>query len=148
MTPFETNRRPARKVCDDITYKNIYATLPAVRLAAQKVRARNGLPKLIRELWVARDKTFLAVDFKWSERNPSTVLTWGYAAVRCGGLNTWVYGQMVLLSESERDAECLHLKVPTYGPLNQKTTTGQSSVVSLGVMHHTDLRALPDEAIT
>lgn len=77
-----------RKICDDVTYKKMYATLPGIRLAAQKVCARSGQPKLIRELWAARDKTFLAIDFKWSERNPSTVLTWGYAAVRCGALYT------------------------------------------------------------
>ncbi|EPT03398.1 hypothetical protein FOMPIDRAFT_1115990 [Fomitopsis schrenkii] len=88
VTPFETNRRPMRKICDDVTYKKMYATLPGIRLAAQKVCARSGQPKLIRELWAARDKTFLAIDFKWSERNPSTVLTWGYAAVRCGALYT------------------------------------------------------------
>ena len=87
VMPFETNRRPVRRICDDVTYKKMYATLPAIQLAAQKARARNGEPKLIRELWAARDKTFLAIDFEWSERNPSTILEWGYAAVRCGGLH-------------------------------------------------------------
>ena len=86
VTPFETSRRPVRKICDDVTYKKMYATLPGVRLSAQRARTRSGEPKLIRELWAPRDKTFLAIAFEWSERNPSTILEWGYAAVRCGGL--------------------------------------------------------------
>jgi hypothetical protein len=71
-------------------YKKLHATLPAAVLAALKTRVRAGDPSAIRNLWNKREKTFMAVDFEWSERNPSTLLEWGYAAVRCGHLATWV----------------------------------------------------------
>lgn len=83
---FETSQRHLRNVADWATYKKLYTTLPAVALAAFKTRVRAGEPKAIRELWAKRDKTFLAIDFEWSERNPATFLEWGYAAVRCGHL--------------------------------------------------------------
>ncbi|KIK42484.1 hypothetical protein CY34DRAFT_142297 [Suillus luteus UH-Slu-Lm8-n1] len=83
---FETSQRHLRNVADWATYKKLYTTLPAVALAAFKTRIRAGEPKAIRELWAKRDKTFLAIDFEWSERNPATFLEWGYAAVRCGHL--------------------------------------------------------------
>ncbi|KAH9837383.1 uncharacterized protein C8Q71DRAFT_599256 [Rhodofomes roseus] len=92
VTPFETNQRHLRKISDAATYKKVHATLPAARLAAQKVRARSGEPKTIRQLWDTKDQTFLAMDFEWSERNSSTVLEWGYAAMRCSALhaaNIW-----------------------------------------------------------
>jgi hypothetical protein len=69
-------------------YKKLHATLPAAVLAALKTRVRAGDPSAIRNLWNKREKTFMAVDFEWSERNPSTLLEWGYAAVRCGHLAT------------------------------------------------------------
>ena len=56
-------------------------------LAARKLRVRSGEPKWVQELWEQKDKTFLAVDFEWSERNISSCLEWGYAAVRCGHLD-------------------------------------------------------------
>ncbi|KZT73254.1 hypothetical protein DAEQUDRAFT_703597 [Daedalea quercina L-15889] len=88
VTPFETNQRHVRKISDAATYRKVHATLPAVRLAAQKTRAKSGEPRTIQELWASKDKTFLAIDFEWSERNPSTVLEWGYAAMRCSFLHT------------------------------------------------------------
>ena len=88
ITPFETSQRHLRTVSDYATYKKLYATLPAVVLSAQKVRVRNGEPKAVHELWASRDKTFLALDFEWSERNAASCLEWGYSAVRCGHLDT------------------------------------------------------------
>ncbi|CDO73415.1 hypothetical protein BN946_scf185013.g49 [Trametes cinnabarina] len=84
ITPFETSQRHLRTISDYASYKKVFSTLPAVVLAAQKVRVRNGEPKAIRELWASRDKTFLAVDFEWSERNSASCIEWGYAAVRAG----------------------------------------------------------------
>jgi hypothetical protein len=89
VSPFETAQRHLRNVADWATYKKLYTTLPAVALTAFKARVRAGEPKAIRELWEKRDKTFLAIDFEWSERNPSTFLEWGYAAVRCGHLEAY-----------------------------------------------------------
>ncbi|KIJ66579.1 hypothetical protein HYDPIDRAFT_38903 [Hydnomerulius pinastri MD-312] len=86
ITPFETSQRHLRNVNDWPTYKKLHSTLPAVALAAFKARVRSGDPKAIRELWAKKDKTFLAVDFEWSERNDKSCLEWGYAAVRCGHL--------------------------------------------------------------
>ncbi|EIM92425.1 uncharacterized protein STEHIDRAFT_71181 [Stereum hirsutum FP-91666 SS1] len=88
ITPFETHQRRLRTVNDYEVYKKLHAALPAAVLAALKVRARSGEPRVIQELWDKRDKTFVAVDFENSERNASSVLEWGYAAVRCGHLDT------------------------------------------------------------
>ncbi|OCH95719.1 hypothetical protein OBBRIDRAFT_871309 [Obba rivulosa] len=88
VSPFETSQRHLRTISDYAGYKKLHATLPAAVLAALKVRVRNGEPRAIQEIWEARDKTFLAIDFEWSERNSSTCLEWGYAAVRCGHLET------------------------------------------------------------
>ncbi|RXW14059.1 hypothetical protein EST38_g11796 [Candolleomyces aberdarensis] len=88
VTPFETSQRRQRHVSDYVTYSRLYATLPAAHLAAVKTRVRSGEPKVIRELWEKRDKTFLAIDFEWNERNEHTVLEWGYAALRCGHLES------------------------------------------------------------
>ncbi|OBZ79688.1 Good for full DBP5 activity protein 2 [Grifola frondosa] len=88
ISPFETSQRHLRNITDYASYKKIFATLPAAVLSALKIRVRNGEPKAIRELWSMRDKTFLAIDFEWSERNQSSCLEWGYAAVRCGHLET------------------------------------------------------------
>lgn len=90
ITPFETHQRRLRTVNDYEVYKKLHATLPAAVLAALKVRVRSGEPRVIQELWDKRDKTFVAVDFENSERNASSVLEWGYAAVRCGHLDTYV----------------------------------------------------------
>ncbi|KAH7914557.1 hypothetical protein BJ138DRAFT_1123448 [Hygrophoropsis aurantiaca] len=86
VSPFETSQRHLRNINDWATYKKMHSTLPAVALAAFKARVRSGEPKAIREIWSKRDKTFIAVDFEWSERNNASCLEWGYAAVRCGHL--------------------------------------------------------------
>jgi hypothetical protein len=88
VVPFETTPRRLHTIADYNTYKRVYATLPAAVLSAARVRVRAGEPATIRTLWERREKTFLAVDIKWSERNPLTALEWGYAAVRCGHLVT------------------------------------------------------------
>lgn len=88
VSPFETAQRHLRTISDYATYRKVYATLPAAVLAALKVRVRSGEPKAVRDLWNAMDKTFLSIDFEWSERNTSSCLEWGYAAVRCGHLET------------------------------------------------------------
>ncbi|KAF9218312.1 hypothetical protein BS17DRAFT_106382 [Gyrodon lividus] len=88
VKPFETSQRHLRNVNDWSTYKKLHSTLPAVALAAFRARVRRGDPKAIRELWAKKDKAFLAIDFEWSERNDKSCLEWGYAAVRCGHLET------------------------------------------------------------
>jgi hypothetical protein len=86
VSPFETASRHLRTVSDYASYKKLHSTLPAAVLSALKLRVRAGEPKAVRELWAARDRTFLAIDFEWSERNEKSCLEWGYAAVRCGHL--------------------------------------------------------------
>ena len=90
VTPFENTNRHLRNISDYPSYRKLHSTLPAAVLAALKTRVRTGEPKAIRELWDKRDKTFLAVDFEWSERNEKSCLEWGYAAVRCGHLEACV----------------------------------------------------------
>ena len=87
MTAFETHNRHLRRVTDASSYKRLHVTLPATMLATQKMRIRAGDPLLIKELWNRKDKTFLAMDFEWSERNRSSCLEWGYAVVRCAHLD-------------------------------------------------------------
>ncbi|ESK92848.1 hypothetical protein Moror_9099 [Moniliophthora roreri MCA 2997] len=86
VKPFETSQRRLHHVSDYTTYRKLHQTLPAHVLSAQKQRIRSGDPQAIRELWEKKDKTFLAIDFEWNERNDRTCLEWGYAAVRCGHL--------------------------------------------------------------
>ncbi|KAK6992091.1 ATP-synt-DE-N domain-containing protein [Favolaschia claudopus] len=86
VQPFETSQRPLRTISDHASYKRLHSTLAAAVLSALKQRVRTGEPKAVRELWAARDRTFLAIDFEWSERNEKSCLEWGYAAVRCGHL--------------------------------------------------------------
>ncbi len=62
---------------------------------------RNGEPQSVRELWASRDKTFLAIDFEWSERNSASCVEWGYAAVRCGHLITLVLTHIDVLAHAE-----------------------------------------------
>ncbi|KAH8835049.1 hypothetical protein DL96DRAFT_1489226 [Flagelloscypha sp. PMI_526] len=88
ISPWEISQKPVRQVSDLLTYKKLHATIPAVALSAFKARVRSGEPKAIRELWAKRDKTFLAIDFEWSERNSNSCLEWGYAAVRCGHIES------------------------------------------------------------
>lgn len=88
--PFETAQRHLRTVSDYALYKKLHSTLPAAVLASLKLRVREGEAKAVHELWQARDKTFLALDFEWSERNNATCLEWGYAAVRCSHLEASV----------------------------------------------------------
>ncbi|KAJ7226246.1 hypothetical protein B0H12DRAFT_1030531 [Mycena haematopus] len=86
VQPFESASRPLRTVSDYASYKRLHSTLSAAVLSAYKLRVRAGEPKAVRELWASRDRTFLAVDFEWSERNEKSCLEWGYAAIRCGHL--------------------------------------------------------------
>lgn len=86
ISPFETAQRPLRTVSDWTSYKKLHATLPAAVLSAYKARVRTGEPQAVQKLWESKDKTFLAVDFEWSERNLTTCLEWGFAAMRCGHL--------------------------------------------------------------
>ncbi|KAH9486138.1 hypothetical protein JR316_0000202 [Psilocybe cubensis] len=88
ISPFENSSRHLRHVSDYSSYKKLHSTLPAVVLSALKTRVRSGEPKAIKDLWGKKDKTFLAIDFEWNERNEKTVLEWGYAAVRCGHLES------------------------------------------------------------
>ncbi|KAG6883997.1 hypothetical protein C0993_002222, partial [Termitomyces sp. T159_Od127] len=87
VSPFETSSRHLRHISDYASYKRLHCTLPAVVLSALKIRIKAGEPKAIRELWERKDRTFLGIDFEWSERNESTCLEWGYAAARCGHLD-------------------------------------------------------------
>ena len=87
VIPFENTQRHLRHVSDYPSYKKLYSTLPAAVLSALKTRVRAGEPTAVKELWERRDKTFLALDFEWNERNEKSVLEWGYAAVRCGVLD-------------------------------------------------------------
>ncbi|KAG6856380.1 hypothetical protein H0H87_005077 [Tephrocybe sp. NHM501043] len=96
VTPFETANRHLRHISDYASYKKLYSTLPAVVLSAVKARIKAGEPKAVKELWERRDKTFLAIDFEWSERNEKSCLEWGYAAVRCGHLEAMQYEIFVL----------------------------------------------------
>jgi hypothetical protein len=86
VTPFETTPRRVHNIEDLASYKKLHATLPAAVLASFKARVRAGDPKAIQDLWNAKDKNFMALDFEWSERNPNSALEWGYAAARCGHL--------------------------------------------------------------
>lgn len=86
ITPFETTNRHLRHVSDYSSYKKLHSTLPAAVLSALKSRVRSGEPKAIREVWEKKDKSFLAIDVEWNERNEKSALEWGYAAVRCGHL--------------------------------------------------------------
>jgi len=87
VRPFETSQRHLRTITDYSGYKKVYSSLPAVALTALKARVRAGDPKAIRELWESKERTFLTIDFEWSERNQSSCLEWGYAAARCGHLD-------------------------------------------------------------
>ncbi|KIM31759.1 hypothetical protein M408DRAFT_39522, partial [Serendipita vermifera MAFF 305830] len=92
IQPFETRQRNMRHIDDISFYKKMYATLPGAALAARKERILSGDPHAIRELWNAKDKTFLAIDFEWSEKSPTTCLEFGYAALRSrhvASLGTW-----------------------------------------------------------
>lgn len=86
MTPFETTNRHVRTISDYASYKKMHSTLPAIALTAFRARVRAGEPDAIRKLWEGRDKTFLSIDFEWSERNQRSCLEFGYAAVRCAQL--------------------------------------------------------------
>ena len=77
VTPFENTNRHLRNFSDYPSYKKLHSTLPAAVLAALKTRVRTGEPKAIQELWDRRDKTFLAIDFEWSERNQKSCLECG-----------------------------------------------------------------------
>lgn len=90
ITPYETSTRPLRTISDTLTYRKAHSTLSGAALVSLKTRIRAGEPKFIQQLWNSREKTFLAIDFEWSERNTSSCLEWGYAAVRCNHLDVSV----------------------------------------------------------
>ncbi|KAG8814584.1 hypothetical protein FRC17_001065 [Serendipita sp. 399] len=87
IKPFEKRACPMRYIHDLPSYKRIFETLPAVGLAAMKERTRSGDVNMIKRLWASKTKTFLSVDFEWSEENPSVCLEFGYAAVRTNFLS-------------------------------------------------------------
>lgn len=85
ITPFEArNQLTTFLISSEVEYRKVFSILPSVQLKAQMERARKGEPGVVRDLWVARNKTFLAIDFEWSETDPSKVLEWGYAVIQCG----------------------------------------------------------------
>ncbi|PCH34289.1 hypothetical protein WOLCODRAFT_148353 [Wolfiporia cocos MD-104 SS10] len=86
ITPFATELRELHRISSLKEHEKLHATLLGVALAALKVRVHRGEPDAVREVWDMRDKTFLSIDLEWNERDPSQVLEWGYAAVRCGSL--------------------------------------------------------------
>ncbi|PCH34290.1 hypothetical protein WOLCODRAFT_135607 [Wolfiporia cocos MD-104 SS10] len=83
----EVGQQTERKIFNIENYNQLHATLARVQLAAMKTRVENGVPEAIRELWDAKDKTFLSIDFEWSEQDPSLILEWGFAYMRCSFLN-------------------------------------------------------------
>lgn len=87
ITPYETGTRPLRTISDTLAYRKAHSTLSGAALVSLKTRIRAGEPKFIQQLWNSREKTFLAIDFEWSERNASSCLEWGYAAVRSNHLD-------------------------------------------------------------
>lgn len=87
VRPFESAQRHLRTVSDFATYKKLHQTLPAAVLSALKAKVRSGEPAAVKQVWAKKDKTFLAIDFEWSERNTSSCLEFGYATVRCGHLD-------------------------------------------------------------
>jgi len=92
VIPFETTNRHVRTISDYASYKKMHSTLPAIALTAFRARVRAGEHDAIKKLWEGRDKTFLAIDFEWSERNQRSCLEFGYAAVRCaqlGAIGPW-----------------------------------------------------------
>ncbi len=121
VSPFETTQRHLRTISDYGLYKKLHTTLPAAVLAALKVRVRDGEPKAIRELWQMRDKTFLAIDFEWSERNTASCLEWGYAAARCNHLEALV----PLSADPSAVLQYIHLVGLEFGLLIRKQTTGE-----------------------
>ncbi|KIY66254.1 hypothetical protein CYLTODRAFT_423598 [Cylindrobasidium torrendii FP15055 ss-10] len=88
VTPFSTAHRHVRHIADFPSFKKLHATLPAAELAALKTRIRAGDPSAIMPLWGSHSKTFLSISFTWSERNEKSCLEWGYAAMRCGVLDS------------------------------------------------------------
>lgn len=90
VTPSETSQRHLWHVNDWSTYKKLHSALPTVALAAFKARIRVGDPKVIRELWAMRDKTFLSIDFECLEKNDRSCVEWGYAAIRSNLLEAYV----------------------------------------------------------
>src|SRR5262245_47952564 len=108
VDPFENASRHLRTVSDWAGYKKLHSTLPAVASASFRTRVKSGDIKAIREIWDRKDKIFLAIGCQWSERNTSSCLEWGYAAVRCGHLTTSVcmFFLVVVFGEADR-SPCL-----------------------------------------
>lgn len=87
VTPFETSTRHLRTISDLAGYKKVHGTLNAIVLSALKTRVRAGEVDAVKSVWESRDKTFLAMNFEWSERNEKSCLEFGYATMRCGHLD-------------------------------------------------------------
>lgn len=98
VSVFETAPRLVRTISDQASYRKAHQTLAGAVLSAFKTRVRTGEPNAVMELWKSKDKTFLAIDFEWSETNSNSCLEWGYAAVRCNHLNAYVGSSCLLLS--------------------------------------------------
>lgn len=87
VQPFETSPRHLRNISDLSGYKKVHGTLNAIVLSALKTRVRAGEVEAVRSVWDARDKTFMSMNFEWSERNEKSCLEFGYATMRCGHLD-------------------------------------------------------------
>ncbi|KAG8883948.1 hypothetical protein FRB98_002728 [Tulasnella sp. 332] len=86
ITAYEHSQRQLRNITDTNIYKKVYNTLPAAQFAALKNRVKIGNPKELSQLWHRREKTFLALDFEWSEKS-LVVLEMGYAVIRSAHLD-------------------------------------------------------------
>jgi len=124
ITPYETSTRPLRAISDMLTYRKAHSTLSGAALVSLKTRIRAGEPKFIQQLWNCKEKTFLAIDFEWSERNTSSCLEWGYAAVRCNHLDVSVV------------RSCLRLPRDSYLPPGQPWDLAPGSERKLSVCLH------------
>jgi hypothetical protein len=63
------------------SYKDLHSTLSVAFLAAQKERIRDGDPQSINKVWNSKGFNIVAIDFEWSERDPSVPLEFGYAVL-------------------------------------------------------------------
>ena len=133
ITPYETSTRPLRTISDMLTYRKAHSTLSGAALVSLKTRIRAGEPKFVQQLWNSREKTFLAIDFEWSERNTSSCLEWGYAAVRCSNLDV-----SVVCSHPPRTLLLISFPWPAleFGPrIRMKTIGGLARNDSVSLAH-------------
>ena len=122
IAPYETSTRPLRTISDTLTYRKAHSTLSGAALVSLKARIRAGESKFIQQLWNSREKTFLAIDFEWSERNTSSCLEWGYAAVRCNHLDMSAF--LGLLPHVTVWLISFLQTASAFGPRIHMTTTG------------------------